>query len=74
MCWFINIPKSELFKCTIETPQFHGSQDDYHMHRQSGWYNKATNQFVPFDFSSGNHVVHFSGIGNLKKFLISIDK
>lgn len=72
MASIINIIKGE-FKCTIETPQFLGSQDKFYLHRQSGKYNKRTGKFTPHEFKNGNHIVYVGDKTRLKDFLISVD-
>lgn len=73
----VEIPETDTFDCEIETPQFHGSQDKFHMHRQSGTFHKSEMKFYPYkgmfgNYSNGDHEVCFHSIDGLRKALIKI--
>jgi hypothetical protein len=69
------LPDSEIFNCEIETPQFHGSLDKFHLHRQSGKFNKTELKFYPLVgifgmYRGGDHEVHFKNITDFKKCIV----
>lgn len=60
-------------KCTIKTPQFRGSQDDFWLKKQTGVFNYNTMVFTPDDNPDndkgevGKHGVQFHSIDDFKK-------
>jgi len=65
------IPDFTELKCEIETPQFHGSADKFHMQKQKGTFLKLTNRFIP-ESSEFGHWVQFKSIEDFKKALIRL--
>lgn len=60
----------DVINCEIETPQFHGSQYRYHLHKQRGTYNKKTMKFEPFEWKNGDHSVQFHSQDDFQKAYI----
>lgn len=64
-------------ECEIETPQFHGSQDKFHLHRQRGYLDKETMKFYPHTtifgtYIGGDHEVSFSSERDFMQFLVRL--
>jgi hypothetical protein len=73
----ITVPEKEVIECEIETPQFHGSQDKFHLHRQCGTFYKAQMKFYPFVsmfglYTGGDHKVCFSDINDFQSALVRL--
>ena len=68
MGWF-----TKEIRCTIETPQFRGSQDDFWMKKQTGWLNTDSLLFTPDRNPEndkgevGKHGVQFHSLEDFKK-------
>lgn len=66
----------QTIQCTIETPQFRGSQDNFWMKRQTGTFNTETKLFTPDDNHENNkgevgkHSVQFRSMEDFKKSII----
>lgn len=67
---------ADIVQCTIGTPQFKGSQDEYWMKRQTGSFNIETMLFTP-DANPENdkgevgmHTVQFHSLRDFNKFRI----
>lgn len=67
------LKNDHLIQCTIETPQFRGSQDNYWMKRQTGFFDSKTLLFTPNDNPDndkgevGKHSVQFHSLSDFKK-------
>ena len=71
------LPNSEYFDCEIETPQFHASQDKFHLHRQCGTYHKKEMKFYPFKSVfgiaiGGDHDVQFYNQNDIVKSIVRL--
>lgn len=60
----------DTLRCTIQTPQFHGRQDKFHYHIQTGYINRHTWKFTPDNFLNGNHYVQFRDEADFNKACI----
>ena len=73
----IKIPNARSFDCEISTPQFHGSQDKFHLHKQCGTYYKSEMKFYPFVSmfgypTNGDHTVQFHNQNDIKKAIVRL--
>lgn len=65
-----------VIKCTIQVPQFLGSQEKYWMFTQAGEFNTETLLFTPTDYSIndqgdvGKHEVTFHSIKEFEKYRV----
>lgn len=56
-----------LIPCCIATPQFHGSADNFHMHKQSGHIDTDNWEFYSDMKKKGDHNVSFHTEEQFKK-------
>jgi hypothetical protein len=60
----------EMIHCRIQTPQFHGSQDVFHLHRQEGYYDNINMKFYSSKKQAGDHDVQFHSQEDFLKALV----
>lgn len=64
----ITIPDQDVIDCEIETPQFHGCQEKFHMYKQQGKFYKSNMKFIHSALLTG-HDVQFHNIEDFQKAL-----
>jgi hypothetical protein len=64
----IAIPDIDVIDCEIETPQFHGCQEKFHMYKQRGTFYKSDMKFIHSGLLTGYNV-QFHNIEDFQRAL-----
>jgi len=73
----IDIPDEDVVECEIETPQFYGSPDQFHLHKQRGTFYKSQMKFCPFTgiflrYTGGDHEVSFATLQDFQEAIVKL--
>jgi len=69
--WLKNNEPNRYIECCVKTPQFNGSKDKFHMHKQEGTIDKFTWEFKSDMLNKGDHNISFHTREEFEKFKVS---